>query len=169
MHVFRRRAANNFTTMQLRVVNSQHSLDEVLELLRVCKLPYRDIRLEDNLFVSYDDNSGTIIGSGGLEFYPPFALLRSVAVRENERGKSIGKQIVGDLLNIAKENGVHEVYLLTETAHEFFLNRGFRDVARENVPSEIKASSEFSAVCPVSASVMVWQIAEEDIGFVHRK
>ena len=71
----------NFVIMNCRVANSQHSLDEILELLRACKLPYKDIRLENSLFVSYCDHSGKLIGSGGLEFYSPYALLRSVAVR----------------------------------------------------------------------------------------
>lgn len=149
----------NFVIMNCRVVNSQHSLDEILELLRVCKLPYKDIRLENSLFVSYYDDSREIIGSGGLEFYSPYALLRSVAVRESERGRSIGKHIVNDLIDRAKKNGVHEVYLLTETAHDFFLNWGFRDVGRENVPGKIKASPEFASVCPSSAMVMRYRLA----------
>lgn len=145
--------------MEARVVNSEHSLAVLLDLLRVCKLPYEDIRLENNLFVSYHDEAGRIIGSGGLEFYSPFALLRSVAVEESQRGNSIGKDIVSDLLARAQENSVHKIYLLTETAHDFFLNRGFQDVSRDNVPVEVKASTEFSSVCPVSASVMVYQPA----------
>jgi amino-acid N-acetyltransferase len=121
-------------------------------------LPYEDIRLENNLVVSYHDNLGRIIGCGALEFYSRFALLRSIAVDESMRGNSIGKKIVADLLEKAKENNVKEVYLLTETAHNFFLNRGFMDVARDDVPDEVKASSEFSSVCPVSASVLVYRM-----------
>lgn len=145
--------------MEARVVTSRHSLAPLLDLLRVCKLPYQDIRLENNLFVSYHDQSGRILGFGGLEFYSPFALLRSVAVDESQRGNSIGKHIVSDLLARAQEKSVREVYLLTETAHDFFLNRGFTDVLREDVPVEIKGSSEFSSVCPVTASAMVYRIA----------
>jgi amino-acid N-acetyltransferase len=144
--------------MESRVVVSQHALDEVVELLRKCNLPYQDISLENNLFLSYHDDSGRIIGSGGLEFYSRFALLRSVAVDENVRGNSIGKQIVNELLKKAKEKNAYEVYLLTDTARNFFINRGFMDVGRDNVPNDVKASSEFSSVCPVSASAMVYRI-----------
>ena len=145
--------------MEGRLINEQSSLHDVLELLRICKLPYQDIQLKNNLFISYHNEDGKMIGSGGLEFYSSYALLRSVAVDETLRGKSIGKKIVEDLLLRARARTIREVYLLTETAHDYFTKRGFSDIARENVPNEVKASTEFSSVCPVSASVMVYRIA----------
>lgn len=143
--------------MEARIVDKQQSLDVVLALLKNNKLPFQDIELKNNQFISYHDEVGRIIGSGGLEFYSSYALLRSVAVDETQRGKSIGKEIVKDLLDRAKDKRVKEVYLLTETAHDFFLKHGFNDVARENVPLEIKDSSEFKSVCPVSAACMVFR------------
>ena len=143
---------------EARVITKRSSLEDVLELLKVNKLPYQDIELDKNLFVSYHDAQGRMIGSGGLEFYSGYALLRSVAVAKALRGKSIGKEIVNDLLSKAKARSVREVYLLTETAHDFFLKRGFADIAREDVPVEVKTSTEFSSVCPVSAAVMIYRI-----------
>ena len=145
--------------MDARVITDQKSLEKVVELLRVNSLPYEDIRHSDNLFVSYHDQTGTMVGSGGLEFYSNYALLRSVAVEQCMRGKSIGKEIVNNLLDRLKTRGTHEVYLLTETAREFFLKMGFSEIERDAVPLEIKLSSEFSSVCPVSAAVMVRRIA----------
>lgn len=143
--------------MEARIVDQKQSLDEVLSLLKSNKLPHHDVRLENNLFISYQDESGKVIGSGGLEFYSAFALLRSVAVDESQRGKAFGKEIVKDLVDRAKRKSVKEIYLLTETAHDFFLKRGFSDVSRDSVPAEIKASSEFASVCPVSAACMVYR------------
>jgi amino-acid N-acetyltransferase len=142
--------------MKAKIVD-QHSLNDVLALLKTNKLPYGDIQTKNNLFVSYHDDENNMIGSGGLEFYASYALLRSVAVDETQRGKSIGKAIVSDLLDRAKKESVKEIYLLTETAHDFFLNRGFKDVQREHVPDEVRASSEFASVCPVSAACMVYK------------
>src|SRR5688500_6304669 len=136
-------------TMEAKVIDNETSLTDLFNLLRVNNLPYQDIELENNLFVNYYDDSGKIIGCGGLEFYPPFALLRSLAVVENQRGRSIGKQIVQDLLEQAKQRSVSQIYLLTETARDFFIQRGFADIQREEVPEEIKLSSEFKSVCPV--------------------
>ena len=143
--------------MKARIINEPQSLNEVLTLLKGSKLPYNDVTLNNNLFVSYHDDNGVLIGSGGLEFYGSYALLRSVAVDENRRGKAIGKEIVGDLLDRARSKSVKEIFLLTETAHDFFLKRNFKDIARENVPAEVKASSEFASVCPASAACMVFR------------
>lgn len=143
--------------MRAKVVDHNNSLDEILSLLKSNKLPYRDVKLENSLFVSYHDENGKVIGSGGLEFYSMYALLRSVAVDETQRGKAFGKEIVNDLLNRAKGKSTKEIYLLTETAHDFFLHRGFSDISREEVPVEVKASSEFASVCPVSASCMIYR------------
>lgn len=142
--------------MEIKIINTRQSLDEVLTLLKSNKLPYQDVKLDNNLFISYHDN-GKVIGSGGLEFYSSYALLRSVAVDANQRGKAFGKEIVKDLLARAKRRSIKEIYLLTETARDFFLKMGFTDVSRENVPEEVKASSEFASVCPVSAACMVYQ------------
>ena len=147
----------NAVNMEARVVNKPKYLEEALLLLKTSKLPYQDIKLDNNLFVSYHDEEEHLIGFGGLEFYSSYALLRSVAVNEAQRGKAIGTRIVNDLLDRAKSNSVKEVYLLTETAYDFFLKRGFVEIWRENVPGEIKASSEFTSVCPVSAACMVYR------------
>jgi amino-acid N-acetyltransferase len=142
--------------MEAKVIDNESSLSDLFNLLRINNLPYEDIKLENNHFVNFY-RDGNIIASGGLEFYPPSALLRSLAVVENQRGKSIGKQIVQDLLERAKQRSVNEVYLLTETAHDFFVQRGFVDIPRDQVPEEIKLSSEFKSVCPVSAACMVFR------------
>jgi amino-acid N-acetyltransferase len=142
--------------MEAKVIDNESSLSDLFNLLRINNLPYEDIKLENNHFVNFY-RDGNLIGSGGLEFYPPSALLRSLAVVENQRGKSIGKKIVQDLLERAKQRSITKVYLLTETAHDFFVQRGFVDIQRDQVPEEIKLSSEFRSVCPVSAACMVFR------------
>ena len=144
--------------MNARIINDQLDLQQVQDLLRSNKLPYQDIQLDGNILISYHDGDGKMIGSGGLEFYNSYALLRSVAVDEKQRGKSFGKYIVGDLLDRARGNSMKSVFLLTETAHDFFLQRGFVDTSRDRVPVEIKESSEFKSVCPVSATCMVYHL-----------
>lgn len=131
------------------------SLESMLSLLKDCKLPYEDVRLTNNLFVGYYDERRTLIGTGGLEFYDNDALLRSIAVAPAQRGNALGKTIVNDLLAIARSKSIRKVFLLTETAHDFFLKFGFKDTDRASVPLEVQKSSEFSSVCPVSAACMI--------------
>jgi len=133
---------------------TRESLENLLNFLKENKLPYKDICLGNNLFVGYYDEQGNLIGSGGLEFYDRFALLRSIAVSNSQRGISIGTSIVTDLLSRAKSKSVAEVYLLTETAHDYFLKFGFNDIDRTSVPAKVQKSTEFSSVCPSSAACM---------------
>lgn len=144
--------------MKAEEVKNNDQLLPIIDLLKKNKLPWKDISLKDNLFVRYYNDSADLIGSGGLEFYAHYSLLRSIAIDEKERGKSLGKQIVQDLIVRAKSRSVSKVYLLTETAHDFFIKSGFKDVGRDQVPVEVQASSEFTSVCPVSAACMVFEL-----------
>jgi amino-acid N-acetyltransferase len=54
----------------------------------------------------------------------------------------------------ARERGVEQVFLLTETAPVFFGRLGFSDVDRAAVPDTIRATVEFASACPASARVM---------------
>lgn len=95
-----------------------------------------------------------IAGCAGLERYGAIGLLRSVAVRESERGAGLGQELTRRVLAAARESGVRQVILLTETAGEFFPRFGFRQISRADVPPEARASVEFQTACPESATVM---------------
>jgi amino-acid N-acetyltransferase len=144
---------------QTQQVTDSLKLQELKSFLELNKLPFTDLTLKGNVFWIYRDPQGNMVGSGGLEMYGDVALLRSVAVGQAERSKNLGSQIVHDLLRHAKESGIKSVFLLTETAHHFFLKKGFTDLSRDEVPSALKESSEFSFVCPASAKCMVYHLS----------
>jgi amino-acid N-acetyltransferase len=148
--------------MNKKVIASEEihasQLKEFLQFLEQNKLPFKDIQLIGNFFLRYYDADGNTVGTGGLELYGDTGLLRSVAVTESNRGHNIGKQIVNDILQHAAELNLHSVFLLTETAHDFFLKKGFSDFPRDAVPDALKRSSEFSEVCPSSAKCMVYHL-----------
>jgi amino-acid N-acetyltransferase len=137
-----------FVTQQL--LKTERELDSLRDFLRVNQLPAGDLKLTDSLYDSNDE----LVGSGGLEFYGDKALLRSLAVSQALRSQSLGKQIIEDLMEQAKVKSKKEIYLLTTTAYYFFLRFGFHEIKRDEVPDEVKASTEFSQVCPSSARVM---------------
>jgi len=140
------------------MIQDQIALERLQKFLQANKLPYTDIAISGNLFIGYHDERGNLIGSGGLEMYGHAALLRSVAVDENLRGKSMGRKIVEDLVERARNLKVKNIYLLTETAHDFFLKEGFTDVTRDEVPEAVRNSSEFTLVCPSSADCMIFKL-----------
>ena len=136
------------------IIRDQKSLENLQQFLKANKLPFSDLTLEGSFFVGYLDESKQLIGSGGLEFYGNTALLRSIAVDERFRGQLLGKKIVENIINKAKDSKIKDLYLLTETAHSYFLKKGFQDVSREDVADVIKKTTEFAQVCPASAVVM---------------
>ena len=136
------------------IIRDQKSLENLQQFLKANKLPFSDLTLEGSFFVGYLDESKQLIGSGGLEFYGDTALLRSIAVDERFRGQLLGKKIVEDIINKAKDSKIKDLYLLTETAHSYFQKKGFQDVSREDVADVIKKTTEFAQVCRASAVVM---------------
>ncbi len=141
-------------TVRKAEIKTQEALDDLQRFLHEHKLPSNDLSLKGNTFIGYYQND-ELVGTGGLEIYGPYALLRSIAVKESLRGNGLGIQIVSDLILKADELNIKKIFLLTETAHDFFLKQSFNDVNRSDVPELIKASSEFAHVCPVTSAAMV--------------
>jgi len=102
-----------------------------------------------------------IVGCSALEVYGDFALLRSVAVDEYHRGDGLGRDLTRAALDLARQRGVSEIYLLTETAGEFFPRFGFKPTSRADVPATVQESVEFTSACPVSALVTVLSLEQE--------
>lgn len=98
--------------------------------------------------------AGRLVGNATLEVYGRYALLRSVAVDESLRGQGLGQKLTRAALSLAQNNSLQAVYLLTETAADFFPKFGFGPVSRDDVPSEMLQSLEFTTACPASALVM---------------
>ena len=95
-----------------------------------------------------------LVGAIGLEVYGGAALLRSAVVAAAEQSHGTGTALVGGLLDHARARGVHDVYLLTNTAEDWFPRFGFARVGREVVAAGVNASAEFRGACPDSAVIM---------------
>lgn len=96
-----------------------------------------------------------ILGVAAVERYGASGLLRSVATAGNARGTGLGRELVARAEARCHEEGVSTLYLLTETAEEFFVRRGYAVVDRSDVPEAVRASTQFVALCPSSATTMV--------------
>ena len=94
------------------------------------------------------------MGAGGLERYGTDGLLRSVVVAPGERGQGYGTALCAALEKRAGEGGVQTLYLLTTTAAPFFEACGYDPVPRDGVPTPIRESTEFTELCPDSATAM---------------
>jgi amino-acid N-acetyltransferase len=128
-------------------------LPAVLNLLTVCGLPIDGVK--DHISTALVARSGAgIVGCAALEIYKPAALLRSVAVAQTHRGLGVGDMLVKAILDSARKSGITHIYLLTETAEDYFPRFGFQPTDRSTVPLAVQGSVEFASVCPVTARVM---------------
>jgi amino-acid N-acetyltransferase len=116
-------------------------------LLQAQGLPVSDIRdeqLEHFFFVGYD---GSPTGLVGLEIYGSDALLRSLVVGENVRGKGLGSALTDHAEQHSVSKGVRSIYLLTTTAETFFKRLGYVSIDRSQAPPSIERTREFANLC----------------------
>jgi N-acetylglutamate synthase-like GNAT family acetyltransferase len=125
----------------------------VLDLLERSGLPATGLSDHlDTLLVAHDGER--VVGSAALELYDDSALLRSVAVDAPARGSRVGQRLTVAALDLARQRGIRDVFLLTTTAETFFTRFGFEPVARTSVPHAVRQSVEFTSACPASAVVL---------------
>lgn len=149
----------NTESMELtyKLIQDAGSFEAFRSLLKASELPADDLDYKRDLLVGYYEGD-ELVGTGGLEIYKPYALLRSLSVKLGIRGRAVGSTITEYLLDEARKKNLKAIYLLTTTARGFFQKKGFRDITREAVPDEVKRSAEFSKRFPDSAAVMVLQL-----------
>ena len=132
-------------------------LPAILALLAASKLPRAGIEAHVASTLVARQEPG-VVGTAALELYGGAALLRSVAVATERRGQGLGAALTAAALDLARRRGVRTVYLLTETAGQFFPRFGFTAITRAQVEPAVLESPEFSTACPKSALVMVKQL-----------
>jgi amino-acid N-acetyltransferase len=131
-----------------------YDLKEIKGLLESYDLPSIDVEEHVANFVVAESN-GKIIGVGGFERCEDFGLLRSFAVTSGQKGRGIADHLFSLVKAKAVECGIGQFYLLTTTADKYFDRHGFVVCNRDTVPDQIKATRQFSELCPCSAVVMV--------------
>jgi amino-acid N-acetyltransferase len=109
------------------------------------------------------ERDSRLVGCCGLEDHFDDALLRSVAVADEVRGRGVGARLVALALATANERGRRSVTLLTTTAADYFTRFGFRSVDRDEVPERVRASDEFRSVCPSTAVAMMRRFEGEGV------
>jgi len=87
-------------------------------------------------FFVYEDGD-RVVGACALHISgPEMCEIRSLAVRENCRGKGIGRRLVTACLDEARSIGLKTVFALTYQV-DFFHRLGFRSIKKETLPNKI--------------------------------
>ena len=123
------------------------------ELITASGLPLDGLQPHLGSAIVARDSDG-IVGCAALELYGHDALLRSVAVAPARRGGGVGLALTAASIELARRHDVRTLWLLTETAADFFPRFGFEQTTRDAVPGTVRQSVEFTSACPESATVM---------------
>jgi len=116
---------------------------------------YKDVRDDDHgKFLVLRNESG-VVGCVALEAYGEDAILRSLAVDAEGRGQGYGWMLADTLINSARVRGVKRLYLLTDTASDFFAAKlGFRVVDAATVAKPVLQSWTFRQQRSKAATTM---------------
>lgn len=125
---------------------------DVLSLLDAAGLPQPDAS-PVTYWKLYEGSSCQ--GIVGVERWGTVALLRSLTVREVVRQHGLAARLTRAALEFLQNRGTREVWLFTETAHDYFLKWGFVDRSRSLTPPVILESQEGRGACPTDAAIMV--------------
>ena len=129
-------------------------LHDVERILLSHNLPVDD--LSDVELVNFFGcgEEGSPKGVIGLELHGSDGLLRSLAVDPEVQGEGCGASLLSALELHSQNVGIKNLYLLTETAEEYFKSKGFETVDRKSVSEKIRQTAQFSSLCPDSATLM---------------
>lgn len=131
---------------------SQNSFSAAIALLKKNNLPTEDLNPGTQMFVVEEGNE--VVGTIAIEYDYNDALLRSLSVSEKKRGPGIGKELVSFIEEYVRQQGVQHIFLLTTTAADFFLKRGYSIIDRSNIPQFIQNTKEYSVICASSSTLM---------------
>jgi UDP-N-acetylmuramate: L-alanyl-gamma-D-glutamyl-meso-diaminopimelate ligase len=115
---------------------------EILDKAQLRGKDLSDDRHPDVLVVT--DEERQVVGCVCVELYDDAATLRSLAVVPKWRGHGLGWMLAEHAVARAREKGARRLYLLTETASDFFAEKfGFRTIDRATVDPQVTASVHF--------------------------
>lgn len=127
------------------------------QLLRDHGLPAADCGEQlDHFHAIYRGDQ--LAAAGALEPAGDAALLRSIVVAPGARGRGLGAKMTRHLLACARNDGYRAVYLLTETAAQYFVRFDFVPTERAEVPAAVAATRQFESLCPDSATCLVLRL-----------
>jgi N-acetylglutamate synthase-like GNAT family acetyltransferase len=122
-------------------------------------LPVDDLEEPGRLFFRFDRADDVPVGFGGLQIFgQDDALLRLVIVLPPLRKQGFGAAIVAALEQEAALHKFKTIWLLTSGAAKYFERLGYSSCPSADMPSAIRSSKQFAALCADDATAMVKQI-----------
>jgi amino-acid N-acetyltransferase len=141
------------TDVRIRAATAE-DFSVLVDWLAAASLPTADLdpgRMGEFLVADVAGNSAGLVG---LELLGETGLLRSLVVDKTRRGHGIGEALVAAVLDRAEAANLDELWLLTIDADGYFARLGFEVRSRDEAPAAVRATPEFSSLCPGDAVLM---------------
>jgi len=134
---------------------SQRDYGDVVALLETATLPAEDLEPDSMAdFLAARNEAGELIGAICAERFGRTALLRSLVVAPGFRSRGVGGQLLDELEGRCRASGITDLFLLTTSARAFFTGRNYWAIERDAVPAALRATAEFTRLCPDTAVCM---------------
>ena len=127
--------------------------------LKGAGLPADDVADPSRHFWRFSFADDIPAGFGGLEIHGTDALMRSITTLPPLRGRGFARAIVKALEAEAVMLKCDAVFVLTASAQTFFEKLGYAVIDRASAPASIRATTQFTALCPDTATVMRKRLA----------
>jgi N-acetylglutamate synthase-like GNAT family acetyltransferase len=136
-------------------IRARPTREAAVQLLESAGLPSQDLTDAhlDHFFCV--GPSSTPYGLIGLELHASDALLRSLVVAPDRRRTGLATALVAHAERHALSQGATSIFLLTTTAEAFFQRRGYVVADRASAPRAIRATREFTDLCPASSAFLM--------------
>ena len=109
--------------------------------------------------VGLGSTDGRLVGMAGAERQGRLALLHTLWVTPELRGQGWGRCLVEHVERWLRSLGIEEVYLVADTAEQFFSHLGYLARRREQLPAEVYGFSQLPTACPLQAVFMSKQLS----------
>jgi amino-acid N-acetyltransferase len=140
-------------------------LPVVRVLLQRAKLTENHVESQfgSQFVVATADATGEVVGAAGIECYGDSGavsgLFRSAVVDDRWRGGGIGAALTRNRIAWAEQQQLQALYLLTQTAADYWPKFGFVRIARDDAPPALQQAHEWTSGCPASAVAMRMAVA----------
>ena len=132
----------------------------VQSLLSRAGLPTIDLTPDSLSAFLVAADANEVVGVVAVERCDRYGLLRSLVVDPAWRGTGLGRALVSAAEDAAARWELHSLTLLTQTAATFFHALGYHDIARTDAPAAVRATTEFTQLCPSSSTCLTKRLAD---------
>lgn len=129
-------------------------LREILELLKRVGLPIAGVDNNISDFLVGTSKTNELLAVIGMEIAGANGLLRSLACDPNFCKQGIAAELVAAAVTAAREQGIKNLYLMTQSAEKYMRKFGFKTIERQDIPEDLLKHSELNSACPACSTCM---------------